>query len=263
MIEVHFQNKPLDPGQSWQDWLDSMENKLKKWYREYADGHELTDFTLDHGLVNLHRPSPRMPMPPARSLTIAFEAASGSAKAMRDHISNGFYRRPWHLAHFTLESAMIVLFCLRHAPDAISARLSPNEIFEMTKVFTSNFLSIAAQGWTEVSNYAGIYERLLGPLLEAIFSGRPVTTTFGPSQDAELSGLLYPGPAHLDQLRFGSRDMIDAARSLTSIDQHLFNWEDLPNGDGMGTAEYAGAWDLLDQSYHMEDTIGTIGMEGL
>ena len=260
MIEVHYQNKPLDPGQTWDDWLNSMEGRLKKWYRDYSDSHELADFTLDYGLVNLHRPSPRMPLPSSRSLSIAFEAAASSAKALRDHISNGFYRRPWHLAHSTLESAMIVLFCLRHASDAISAQHTPNEIFEMTKVFTSNFLSIAAQGWTEVSNYAGTYERLLGPLLEAIFSGRPVATSFGQAQDAELARLLYPGPAHVDQLRFGSREMIDAAQSMAEVDQTVFNWEELPNSGGIGTADYAGAWDLLDHSYNLDDHTG-LGME--
>lgn len=155
---------------------------------------------------------------------------------------------------------MIVLFCLRHASDAISAQHTPNEIFEMTKVFTSNFLSIAAQGWTEVSNYAGTYERLLGPLLEAIFSGRPVATSFGQAQDAELARLLYPGPAHVDQLRFGSQEMIDAAHSMAEMDQTVFNWEELPNSGGIGTADYAGAWDLLDHSYNLDDHAG-LGME--
>ena len=263
MIEVHFQNKPLDLGQSWEDWLVVMETRLRKWYREYADAHELSDFTLHHGMVNLHRPSPRVPLPSPHSLTVAFEAASGSAKALRDHIGTGFYRRPWHLAHFTLESSMIVLFCLRHASESISARWSTNEIFEMTKVFTSNFLSIAAQGWTEVSNYASIYEKLLGPLLEAIFSGKPVTTSFGPAQDAELTRLLYPGPAQIDKLRFGSQEVLAAAQNSASFDQALYNWEDTPNADGMGTADYAGQWDLLDHSHTMDEQVGPIGLEVL
>jgi hypothetical protein len=246
MIEVHFQNKPLPPGQTWEDWLAMIEQRLQKWYEDYADGHEQTEFTLAHGLTNLHRPSPRMPKPSPRSLLVAFEAACSSAKSLREHISSGFYRRSWLIAHHVLENAMVVLFCLRHGSETISHKFTGHQIFEMTKVFTSNFLTLAAQGWNEVSNYAGMYERLLGPLLDSVFSGKPPSPqSFGPAQDMELTRLLYPGPAQLDKLRFGSRSF--ETDDLPPFDMTLVNWEDFSVSDGSsGNADYLGGWDLLD-----------------
>ena len=246
MTEVHFQGKPLFPNQSWEEWLILMERRLQAWYEDYNDGHELTEFTLAHGLTNLHRPSPRIPLPGPRSLMVAFEAACSSAKSLRDHILTGFYRRSWLIAHHVLENSMVVLFCLRHGFDTISARFTAQQIFEMTKVFTANFLALAAQGWNEVSNYAGVFERLLGPLLESVFSGRPPSlSSFGPAQDAELTRLLYPGPAQLDKLRFGSRSYDH--EGLPPFDLTTLNWEDFSVSDGNApTNEYVGGWDLLD-----------------
>ena len=246
MTEVHFQGKPLDPGQTWEGWLIMMENQLHGWYQNYGDGHELTEFTLAHGLTNLHRPSPRIPMPGARSLMVAFEAACSSAKSLREHILTGFYRRSWLIAHHVLENSMVVLFCLRHGFDSVSASFSAQQIFEMTKVFTANFLALAAQGWNEVSNYAGVYERLLGPLLESVFSGRPPSlSSFGPAQDSELTRLLYPGPAQLDKLRFGSRSYDHD--ELPPFDPASVNWEDFSVSDGHASSgDFIGGWDLLD-----------------
>jgi hypothetical protein len=245
MTEVHFQAKPLDPGQSWDDWLLLMERRLQAWFEDYGDGHELTEFTLAHGLTNLHRPSPRVPMPAPRSLMVAFEAACSSAKSLREHILSGFYRRSWLIAHHVLEDSMVVLFCLRHGFHTVSSRFNAQQIFEMTKVFTANFLALAAQGWNEVSNYAGVYERLLGPLLESVFSGRPPSlSSFGPAQDSELTRLLYPGPSQLDKLRFGSRSYSN--EDLPSFDLASLNWEEAFSVSDAPTAELVGGWDLLD-----------------
>ena len=249
MTEVHFQGKPLEHGQSWEDWLVSMERRLQAWYEDYNDGHELTEFTLAHGLTNLHRPSPRVPLPGPRSLMVAFEAACSSAKSLRDHILTGFYRRSWLIVHHVLENSMVVLFCLRHGFDSISARFTAQQIFEMTKVFTANFLALAEQGWNEVSNYAGVYERLLGPLLESVFSHRPPSlSSFGPAQDAELTRMLYPGPAQLDKLRFGSRSGFDGDGGLPSFDVGTLNWEEFSVSDGRSASAegYVAGWDLFD-----------------
>jgi len=147
---------------------------------------------------------------------------------------------------------MVVLFCLRHGFETISSNHNATSIFEMTKVFTANFLSLAAQGWNEVSNYAGTYERLLGPLLESVFQNRPPSlSTFGPAQEAELARLLYPGPAQLDKLRFGSRSF--GADELPPFDVSSINWEDFGSSVSDGYSgpqsagpEYVGGWDLLD-----------------
>lgn len=263
MTEVHFQHKPLNPAQTWDDWLDEMERKLRAWYDEYNDGHELTEFTLMHGLTNLHRPSPRAPMPASRSLMVAFEAACSSAKSLREHIVSGFYRRSWLIAHHVLENSMVVLFCLRYGFDTISARFGAQQIFEMTKVFTANFLTLASQGWDEVSNYAGIYERLLGPLLESVFSNKPPSlSSFGPAQDAELTKLLYPGPAQLDKLRFGTLNYGiwgsgGAMNGLGDVglppfDVASLNWDDFSvsdnasasQGPGSAGADFLNSWDI-------------------
>ncbi|KAI0002651.1 fungal-specific transcription factor domain-containing protein [Xylariaceae sp. FL0662B] len=224
MIHVHFQGEDIPGGHEWEQWLVNMEQRLRGWYATYPHGtsnHDLVDFSLARGLMILHRPSPRMPVPCDRSLLIAFEAASSSAKTHGEHILSGFFRRPWLSAHHTLEAAMIVLFCLRHGCPAIREKFNASQIFEMTKLFTSNFLSISSQGWPEVSNYAGVYERLLGPLLESVFSNSLNSSEiFEPSQDAELMRMLYPATAQLEKLRFGLR------QQLSPFDFNLFNIED-------------------------------------
>lgn len=98
MLQVHFQGQSLPNDISWEDWLSEMEQKLRKWYestRHEAGNDEMGDFALARGLTILHRPSPRMPLPSDRSLLVAFEAASSSARSHRDHIRAGFFRRPW------------------------------------------------------------------------------------------------------------------------------------------------------------------------
>ncbi|KAI1440175.1 fungal-specific transcription factor domain-containing protein [Annulohypoxylon stygium] len=233
MLHVHFQREPLPNQLTWDDWLTNTENSLRAWHRQYGSSsrpsshhHEMIEFNMARGLMILHRPSPRVPTPSARSLLIAFEAASTAARIHREHIRAGFFRRPWLSAHHALEAATVVLFCLRHGSEAITARFTASHVFEMTKLFTSNLLAIAAQGWPEVSVYASVYERLLGPLLERVFLGRPdLSEAFGPAQDAELVRLLYPGPAHLEKLRFGWRQQ-QIQEELSPFDFTLFMGDD-------------------------------------
>jgi hypothetical protein len=60
-----------------------------------------------------------------------------------------------------------------------------------------------------------------------------------------LTRLLYPGPAQLDKLRFGSRSF--ATDELPPFDMTLVNWEEFSVSDGSsGNAEYLGGWELLD-----------------
>ncbi|KAK8201585.1 hypothetical protein M8818_005839 [Zalaria obscura] len=281
MIQVHFQGEALAPGTTWEEWLGDMEQKLRSWYQSACSAPgELTEFSLAHGLTILHRPSPRMPQPSQRSLLVAFEAACTAAKCLKEHISSGFFRRPWMAAHHTLETAMIVLYCLRHGMNTITQHFEVQQIFDMTKLFTSNFLAIAGQGWTEVSKCAGVYERLLGPLLEAIFlqphapvvsndsaatasftTNSPQTlaglkSTFSAAQDAELARLLYPGPAHLDKLRFGTGRRAEVT-SMVPFDWSFFNVDDdyplvgtngvIEPGGFENTPDPAG-WQLLDHA---------------
>jgi hypothetical protein len=194
-------------------------------------------------------------------MMVAFEAACSSAKSLREHILTGFYRRSWLIAHHVLENSMVVLFCLRHGFDAISARFNAQQIFEMTKVFTANFLALAAQGWNEVSNYAGVYERLLGPLLESVFSNRPPSlSSFGPAQDAELTRMLYPGPAQLDKLRFGSHVGIDGDGPFggaATFDVGTMNWDDFSISDGRSASAegFVAGWDLFDPNAVGQDLV--------
>ncbi|KAF2714071.1 hypothetical protein K504DRAFT_530934 [Pleomassaria siparia CBS 279.74] len=235
MIQVHFQGEPLEIGENWESWISKMEQQLRSWYADSCTeaGHnESVDFALSRGLMILHRPSPRMPMPSQNSLLIAFEAAASSAKSHKDHLSNGFLRRPWISAHHMLEGAVVLLFCLRHGCAIISRKFNAAQIFEMSKLFTTNFLAIASQGWSEVSNYAGVYERLLGSLLEAVFSpSKDPREHFRTTQDAELTRLLYPGPAHLEKLRFG-RIVVEETSpfdfSLFNFDQDMLGFNGIP-----------------------------------
>jgi hypothetical protein len=124
------------------------------------------------------------------------------AQIANEHFERGYFRRPWFATHHNFEAAMIVLFSLRHAGAAIRQKFDTQQLFERTKLLTSNFLIIASQGWGEVAACAGIYERLLGTLLEFVFSPDHVLH-FSPTQDAELNRYLYPGSAQLEPLRFG------------------------------------------------------------
>lgn len=209
MTQVHFQGEPLPQNLEWDGWLANVEGRLSQWHSQQQQRRsdvrsiESFDFALSRGLMILHRPSQRVPRPSDASLLASFEAACTAAQAYREHIiTSGSLRRLWISAHYTLEAAMVVLFCLRHGCDSIRAKFAPDQVLDMTKVLTKNFLVIAGQGWPEVSAYAGIYERLLGTLLEPVLSSS-ASPSFSPAQDAELLRLLYPGPAQLEKLRLG------------------------------------------------------------
>lgn len=257
ILQVHFRGQSLPNGMLWEDRLSEMERKLCKWYESTcheAGNDEIGEFALARGLTILHRPSPRVPLPSDRSLLIAFEAALFSVRSYRHHIRTEFFRRPWLSARHTLGAPLVALFCLPHGRAHISELFSSAQIFEMTKLFTSNLFAIAAQGWPEVSIYAGVYERLLGPLLESIFSVN--TSSLGNlAQEAELTFLPYPGPAQLDKLRFGrSREKI-----LETFDFTPFDYENdmLDFDTGLSsfssTTDFLGAFDLLEHVMGMND----------
>lgn len=231
IIEIHFQGAPLPNDMTWNDWVTSMEHKIRalnrKWEVTVEGVDEMRDFSYFRFLFTLHRPSPRMPMPSQPSLLTCFESATQWAKLAMEHFERGFFRRPWLATHHNFEAAMIVLFALRHATSTIREKFDAREVFERTKLFTSNFLIIASQGWSEVAGCAGIYERLLGPLLESVFSpenhfginNNQNSGHFGPAQDAELTRLLYPGPAQLKQLRLGIQpDVLDFSNNARLFD---------------------------------------------
>lgn len=235
IIEVHFQGKELGDGQTWEDWLTATDQSLRDWYEILPPGEDpvLSELAFSQGLTNLYRPSPRMPFPSQKSLMVAFEAACGSARIYQQHITSGFFRRPWLAAHNTFSSALVALFCLRYGYEAICERWNAGELFQMTKMFTHNLLTLSGQGWSEISKYAGTYERLLGPLLDSVFTkNSSPSKSFGPAQDAELARLIYPGPAHLEKLRFGHRRLSigDDCQAFDAAIFSSFNWdEDLPN----------------------------------
>lgn len=197
LAEVHFQGKPLNRG--WSDWVADMDRTLTCWYRQEQSPDDAVEFAYTHGLVRLHRPSPRNPMPSAESLMSAFEAACRSAKYKREPILSGFVRKLWLAAHNTAETAMVAIFCLRHAFDQIVAKYSVTELFDMTKTFTANLLTLAAQGWPEISNFAATFEKLLAPLLHSVLTkaGSPVIA-YPAELDAELNNFLLPGPTPND-----------------------------------------------------------------
>lgn len=223
MTEVHFQGRPLDQGQSWEDWLAVTELRLRLWYDSGLPHDGWTEFVLHHGLLTLHRPSRRIPLPASTSLLAAFKAASASARSCREQIVSGYFPRPWLAAHHMFATALVVLFCLRHNYENIAQTYSPQEIFEMTKLFTSNLLTICAQGWSEISEYAGTYERLLAPLLESILTGtKPISRAYTPEQDAELIRLLYPSPTHPKEIR--RADMVEPLQgNLPPFDATIFD----------------------------------------
>ena len=247
ILEVHFQNKPLEDGQTWEDWLAVTDRSLRAWYESVLpeEDHALAEMTFSQGITDLYRPSPRMPYPSHSSLLTAFEAACGSAQIYQQHITSGFFRRPWLAAHHTFSYAMVALFCLRYAYEAIRERWSGGEIFQMTKLFTMNLLALSAQGWSEISKYAGTYEKLLGPLLDAVFTKATSTDkSFSPAQDAELARLIYPDTAHPEKLRFGS-SRVGLDDDYQEFDASLFNWDDDLAGNPMSWREDHDFWDIV------------------
>ncbi|CAK7205335.1 hypothetical protein SEUCBS139899_008105 [Sporothrix eucalyptigena] len=256
MLHVHFHREPIPDALAWDVWLARMEARLQAWHGEAGGALSDGDFLLARGLMVLHRPSPRVPLPAPDSLLRAFEAAAAAERIHRDHLRGGVFRRPWLSAHYTLEAATVVLFCLRHGHAAIAARFTPAHVFDRAKRLTSNLLAIATHGWPEVGIYAGVYERLLGPLLERVFLRTATldTARFGPAEDAELMRLLYPGPAHLDRLRSGLRQKQQPpspAAEQSPFDFNLFLLDDdLPWNGGEASM---GVGDV--------DGLGTLGLE--
>lgn len=225
IIEVHFQGRELESGQSWQEWLGAIEKRLREWY-ENVDHDEWTSFAFTHGLASLHRPSPRNPFPSPESLLVSFESACESARLCRQQILSGYLPRLWLAAHNTFEMALVVIFCLRHNWVGITAHYDNEQIFEMTKLFTQNLLTISGQGWPEIVEYGGIYERHLAYVLEPLF--RPGISTQcvqpDPERDAELTRLLYPRPATSMESKL--QDGMAWNAEYLPFDQTLFNWDD-------------------------------------
>ena len=224
------------------------DQSLRDWYEVLPAEEDsvLAELSFSQGIVNIYRPSPRVPFPSDKSLMITFEAACGLARIYQQHISVMILRRPWLTAHHTFSAAMVALFSLRYGYGTIRERWSGGEIFQMTKVFTMNLLSLADKGWSEISKYAGTYERLLGPLFDSVFSGgSSPSKSFSPAQDAELARLIYPGSAHLEKLRFGNSKFA-LGDDYQEFDATLFNWDD--DFSGLGNSM---VWDLdmLDPNY--------------
>ncbi|KIW00314.1 uncharacterized protein PV09_08201 [Verruconis gallopava] len=253
---THFTNQPMACG-SFEEFQAIMEKRLREWYETSQSETpilELCDFHLARGLAILHRPSPRNVMPSQRSLLIAFEAACSAARCQSDHLQNGVFRRHWLSAHFTLEMAILSCFCLRYACRAICEKFDPGQVFEMTKLATSNFLHISSRGWPEVSKYAGIYERLLGPLLQAVFSpDKNPEHFFLPSHDAELKALLYPRPLELEKHCHGSTRTED----VSEFDFNILDFNEL-NFDVEGvqsdfSTSFLTGFELLDHALAADD----------
>jgi hypothetical protein len=233
IVEVHFQGRPLDDGQTWEDWLAVLEQRLLQWYHSDLVHDGWTEFVFFHGLVMLHRPSPRMPFPHAVSLSAAFEAGSASAQSCREQILSGYFPRPFLAGNHMFATALVILFCLRYNYDNIAAKYSAPQIFELTKLFTSNLLAISAQGWSEIAEYAGIYERFLAPLLDSILTrDNPVANVYTPEQDAELLRLLYTGPIHPKELRFTGLAEANNEADLSFFDAAIYSQDDALLGNG-------------------------------
>lgn len=179
ILEVHFQDAPLplEFGGSFAAWQRSTESELRAWYdlqvrHVGSDISELTEYGLAHTMILLHRATPRNPNPSPESILRAFEAAATMGRILLDDSTNGgFLRRRYLSAHHTFDVAMVALFCLRHGRSAIRAHFNIQRIFEITKLFTSNFLALAAQGWADGSTSAGDYECLLAPVLRYVLAG--------------------------------------------------------------------------------------------
>ncbi len=107
----------------------------------------------------------------------------------------------------------------------------------MTKLFTANFLTIAAQGWIEIVEYGGIYERLLGSFLSPLFKPGGEPPSVDHERDAELMRLLYPSPAGFKALKLPSGEGWQDGEHMP-YDHNLFSWEDDALLDELNVFEY-------------------------
>ncbi|KAK4935000.1 hypothetical protein LTR10_023868 [Elasticomyces elasticus] len=215
LTEVHFQSKPL--ARAWNTWVADMERTLNQWYREDPRPDDSVELAYTYALVRIHRPSPRMIMPPAESLVAAFDAACKTAKHQRESITGGFFRRLWLASHHTAETSMVAVYCLRHSFDEIVAAYSIAELFDMTKGFTSNLLTLAAQGWSEIATFAATLERLLSPLINAAMRKDSSASLSYPAElDDELNYFLLPKSASQDAFLGGAFPM-----HLPDLDMHM------------------------------------------
>lgn len=199
LTEVHFQSKPM--ARDWDAWVADMERALHRWYREGSKPDDGDEFAYAYGLVRLHRPSPRMMMPPQQSLVAAFDAACKSAKHQHESITGGVFRRTWLASHQTAETSMVAVFCLRHAFDQIVASYALADLFGMTKMLISNLLTLAAQGWGEIATFAATVDRLMSPLINAAMrKDSSLPLSYPPDMDKELNNFLIPKASSQDAL---------------------------------------------------------------
>lgn len=197
LTEVHFQSKPMT--QEWATWVADMERALHRWYRGGSKPEGSDEFAYAYGLMRLHRPSPRMMMPSQQSLVAAFDAACKSAKHQHESITGGVFRRMWLASHQTAETSMVAVFCLRHAFDLIVASYALADLFDMTKMFISNLLTLAAQGWGEIATFAATVDRLLSPLINAAMrKDSSLPLSYPSDMDNELNNFLIPKASSQD-----------------------------------------------------------------
>lgn len=213
MMEFHFATKAAGAAmQDLESWLLSMEQKLTAWYNcDPATHTEMTEFRFQYGRTMLHRPSLRVRMPSKESMMIAFDSACSAAQLLNVMITRGSVRLCWVAAHYTYETAIVAWFCLRNCATGILDRegRSIERIMQRTKVFTTNLLAIADQGWPEALTLARTYERLLRGIMDRLYEAGATGNVFDEAlifldvgdEDA-VTKLLYPGPTRVEPLEF-------------------------------------------------------------
>lgn len=237
MMEVHLTSSSCSTAvgnDGLAHWLHTTEEKLWDWYNHDRTSHtEMTEFRLHYGLTVLHRPSLRNRNPSEQSMLIAFNSACNAAYHMSSHLSHGSVRLCWAAAHYTFETAIVALFCLRKCAARILEDVGGGleRTLHRTKSFTANLLAIADQGWPEALRLARTYEGLINPLLDSLFDacGRGLAVNEGNlelSSEVEdaVAKFLFPGAARVEPLEFQGplQDNNDCMYDLFASDMDNF-----------------------------------------
>lgn len=202
MLEYHLHDRQLPVNVTEAEWMRGIEHRIENWYLQGPAGRDSLDIDKSRALINLHRPSSRVPRPSDESLMKAYQAAISAAKAYKENFRSKLTLNAWQTAHDLLGMSMVVLFCLRHSFTYIRQDVESVALLEDTKLFTINLVSLSEQGWPELLQYAKTYERLLNRLLDPILSLDQVSSpVFTPAEDAELAHLLHLGSSELEKQR--------------------------------------------------------------
>ncbi|KAL1392068.1 fungal-specific transcription factor domain-containing protein [Phyllosticta capitalensis] len=187
-----------EPG-SYESWMQSTENRIKAWKLEVVPEKSSWDsewfsIAAAHGLVCLHRPTPRNPHPSAESLVKCFDAGTEVALGYGNNIRRGFLKYSYHSVHHGFEASICCLFAIRHCREQLTARYGMQRVLDILHSF-SRLLALTSERWRQAHASLEAYERCKAVVIRELMS--PQATP--PVKNDELDRLILPYQALINQ----------------------------------------------------------------